>query len=190
MPTEGEETSLDHADRVLGAFEDATPQTAESVATETGLDVETARETLAALVERDVLCHKAVRGRDGGERRLTSDQLDGLVVDLWHLPEERLAGGTVNLAVDDGGALEDALEELECPGASALMREWRHDAVRAAYEYLRERGPVDSAGVRDDVYPAHRAGYASADAWWDCVEPRLGELPGVEFEDGSWRIVD
>ncbi len=190
MPTEGEETPLDHADRVLATFEDARPQTAESVAGEAGLDVETVRAPLAALVERDALCHKAVRGRDDPEQRLTSEELDALTVDLWYLPEERLAGGTVNLVVDDSEAIEDALDDLTFPGASELMREWRRDAVRAAYEYLREQEPVDAGAFREDVYPAHRAGYAGDDAWWDCVESRLAELPGVERDDGTWRIVD
>lgn len=188
MPTEGD--ALDHADKVLATFEDATPQGAGAVAAETGLDVETVRATLAALVERDALCHKEVRGQDEPEQRLTSEELDALAVDLWYLPPERLAGGTVNLVVDDGGDIEDALDDLTFPGASDLMREWRRDAVRAAYEYLREREPVDTDGLREDVYPAHQAGYASDDAWWDCIEPRLGELPGVEHEDGTWRIVD
>jgi len=190
MPTEGEETALDHADQVLAAFEDATPQTAEGVAEEVGLDVETVRATLSALVEREALCHKAVRGRDDPEQRLTSEELDALTVELWYLPEERLAGGSVNLVVDDSEAIEDALDELSFPGASELMREWRRDAVRAAYEYLREREPVDAEAFREDVYPAHRAGYAGDNTWWDCIEPRLVELPGVEREDGTWRIAD
>ena len=190
MPTEGDGSPLDHADQVLATFEDATPRTAESVAAESGLDVETVRATLAALVEREALCHKAVRGRDDPEQRLTSEELDALTVDLWYLPEERLAGGSVNLVVDDSEAIEDALDELSFPGASELMREWRRDAVRAAYEYLREREPVDAEAFREDVYPAHRAGYGSAGAWWNCIEPRLAELPGVGRDDGTWRIVD
>lgn len=188
MPTEGEDSPLDHADEVLATFGDATPKTAETVAEETGLDVETVRATLSALVERDALSHKAVHGNDDAERRLTSEELSDLAIDLWYLPADRVAGGTVVVTMEDEEAVEAALDELSFPGASDLMREWRRDAVRAAYEYLHDRHSTTDADFVEEVYPTQPAGYATGEAWWDCVAPRLAELPDVESDDGEWRV--
>jgi len=179
--------SVDEA-TVLAAFEDAAPLSAEEVAAAAGLDAEAAAAALDALVERGALRRKIVSGVDADARdRPRDDAREELDVDLWYLPPERLADGDVVVTIDDDRAIEDALDELEFPGASELMRDWRRDAVRAAFEYLRERGPADRDALAEDVYPAHSAGYADAEAWLDCVAPRLAELPGVERGEDGFR---
>lgn len=173
---------------VLAAFEDATPLTAAEVAESVGLDAEATAAALSSLVERGALRRKTVAGVDADARdRPRVDAREDLDVDLWYLPEDRLADGDVVVTIDDDRAIEDALDELEFPGASELMRDWRRDAVRATFEYLRERGPADREALAEDVYPAHSAGYADAAAWLDCVAPRLAELPCVERADGAFR---
>ncbi|SNZ16018.1 hypothetical protein SAMN06269185_2675 [Natronoarchaeum philippinense] len=173
---------------VLAAFVDAAPMTVGEVATTTGLDADAARNALAALVERGALHRKTVSGVDVGERdRPMDDEREEYDVELWYLPADRLADGDVVVTLDDDRAVEDALDELDFPGASELMRDWRRDAVRAAFEYLRERGPADADALAEAVYPAHSAGYADADAWLDCVAPRLAELPGVERDGDEFR---
>lgn len=173
---------------VLAAFVDAAPMTAEEVAAEAGLDAEATAAALSALVERGALRRKAVGGVDVGERsRPMDDEREDLDVDLWYLPPDRLADGDVVVTIDDDREIESALDEMEFPGASELMRDWRRDAVRAAYEYVRERGPADREALAEEVYPPHSAGYADADAWADCVTPRLAELPGVERAGGQFR---
>lgn len=186
MPTGGDERAAERATAVLSVFGDAAPQTAESVATAVGIDVEAAKATLSDLVDRGALCQKEVRGVDGGER-LPADELDALTVPLWYLPAERLSGGDVVVTVDDERAVEAALAELSLPGASELMRDWRRDAVRACYEYLHDRGTAADEDFRADVYPAHAAGYTNDEDWWDCVGPRLETLPGVERDEG-WTL--
>lgn len=174
---------------VLSAFDDAAPLSAEEVAAAVGLDAEATAAALDALVERGALRRKTVNGVDVGDRdRPMDDAREELAVDLWYLPPERLVDGDVVVTIDDDRAIEDALAELEFPGASGLMRDWRRDAVRAAFEYLRERGPADREALGEDVYPAHSAGYADAEAWLDCVAPRLAELPGVERANGAFRV--
>jgi len=173
---------------VLAAFDDAAPLTAEEVASGVGLDAEATAAALDALVERGALRRKTVSGVDADARERPRDEArEDLDVDLWYLPEDRLADGDVVVTIDDDQAIEDALDELAFPGASELMRDWRRDAVRAAYEYLRERGPADREALAEDVYPAHSAGYADAESWLDCVAPRLTELPGVERSDDRFR---
>ena len=187
-PGEGTAPSEDETE-ALGAFVDAAPRTVDEVAAETALDAADARAALEALVDRGALRHKRVDGVDVGERsRPMDDRREELPVDLWYLPEDRLEGGNVVVTLDEGRPIEEALEEMEFPGASEMMRDWRRDAVRAAYEYLREQGPANRDNLVEDVYPPHSAGYADADEWFDCVGPRLARLPGVERADGEFRL--
>jgi hypothetical protein len=193
MATDGETDENDPPSEdetaVLGAFVDVAPRTAAEVAAETDLDPEAARAALDTLVERGALDRKQVSGVDVGAReRPMADEREELTVDLWYLAADRLEGGDVVVTLDADRPVEEALDEMEFPGASEMMRDWRRDAVHEAYEYLREQGPATRETLIDAVYPPHSAGYADADAWFDCVGPRLAELPGVERDDGEFRL--
>jgi len=152
-------------DRLLAAFEDGVPLTAATVADEAGVSEQTARAELARLVD------------DGRVRRKT---VDGDVT-LWFRP-------VTAFGPDDdptGQSPADAVAELDVPGTSDMMRDWRRTAVHAAYDFLVAEAPVQESAFVEAVYPSHSAGYDDADAWWAMVRSRLRTLPGVDAP--TWR---
>lgn len=202
-PTQREPMSLEAEasalhERVLGVFVDAEPLTAAEVAVAAAVDPEDAAAALEALVADDELHHATVRGVDIRHRKRAED--DDAVdleepIDLYHRPAAALAEGVGSVdgaAVDDADELGRRLARMDVEGASEMMRSWRRDAVRAAYDHLDDAGPTATAALVEAVYPAHQAGFDDADAWWDCVRPRLLRLPGVTVEDVEderrWRI--
>ncbi|WP_323675533.1 hypothetical protein [Halorubellus sp. PRR65] len=156
----------------LAAIPSNDPVSTAEVADELDATRATAREALLELEAEDELAHREVHGRVG-------------VVDVWYRPLET-DGATLDERVDD------ALAELAVPGASELMQDWRRDAVREAFEHLRDAERADASAVVDAVYSTHEAGFESEEAWWGMVAPRLSRLPGVESgDDGEpWRFVD
>lgn len=79
--------------------------------------------------------------------------------------------------------LENAIATLDAPD------EPERAAVYATCYYLSESGPASPATLREEVYPEHDAGYDDAERWWsECVRPSLAALPGVERDDGAWRL--
>jgi predicted ArsR family transcriptional regulator len=154
----------------LAAVPGNDPVSASEVAAELDVPRSVARDALLELSETGDLEHRQVRGRVG-------------TVDVWYRPQENASA-----SLDD--RVSDALEELAVPGASELMQDWRRDAVRESFEYLRDAERADATAVVDAVYPTHEAGYDSEDAWWGMVAPRLARLPGVDDDDGDrWRFV-
>ncbi|WP_121822509.1 DUF7342 family protein [Halostella salina] len=152
-------------DRLLGAFEGATPVTAATVADEAGVSEQTARAELSRLVD------------EGRVRRKT---VDGDVT-LWFRPVTAFGPDD-----DPGGqSPADAIAELDVPGTSDMMRDWRRTAVRAAYDLLAAEAPVEESTFAAELFPAHSAGYDDADAWWSMVRSRLRTLPGVDAP--TWR---
>lgn len=85
----------------------------------------------------------------------------------------------------------EAVESFDPPG-TADDRAERRAALRAAYEYLRERGIVHRSEFRVNVFPEATGGYESPnDGWWeDVVGPGLESLPGPQYddEDDVWRF--
>lgn len=71
---------------------------------------------------------------------------------------------------DRAPTLEDDLEAIrdELPGGEDVLDE-RLAAVRACYEYLRERGRATKSDFTENVYPENSAGYESAGGWWNAV---------------------
>lgn len=181
-------------DRAFGAFVDAEPLSVPEVAVATGLPTEDVREALADLVEAGRLRRTAVRGVDVSQRKAAEAadvDLETPIVLYHRQPEALLSGiGTADGAGIDADAdrIGRRLARMDVPGASGMMRNWRRDAVRAAYDHLLEHGPADSATIRAAVFPAHEAGFDDPDAWWACIRPRLARLPGVTVEDGQWRV--
>ena len=73
--------------------------------------------------------------------------------------------------LDDG-----ALFALDLPGSGEKLKR-RQEAVRAAFEYIKENGKATPSDLKDDVYPEHDGEYASARSWWkNLVYPSFGEL--------------
>ncbi|NHN41735.1 hypothetical protein G9C85_08835 [Halorubellus sp. JP-L1] len=166
-------------DAVAGTFVDAAPRTLREVVAETGLERERAVDALDALVADG----------DLAEKTLASESAS---VHAWYLPAtahvERLASGSPD--ADRTDAVADAIAELDVPGVSEMMQDWRRDAIRSAWEYLVEQGAATDAAIVDAVYPGHSAGYDDRENWWECVRPRLRTLPGVDAPvdggDGVW----
>ena len=66
------------------------------------------------------------------------------------------------------------------------LEEGERAAVRAAFTYLYDHQEVRPEDLQSNVYPAHPAGYETADSWWTALVRDVFEnLPGVEREDGD-----
>ena len=95
--------------------------------------------------------------------------------------------GSSDERIDTPSAVEERLAESE-------RRPDREDAVRAAFSFLQHWGVATGAEIRDAVYDAWPAGYATATEWWtDCVRYGLSDLPGVDapaHPDGEWRYAN
>ncbi|WP_135821008.1 transcriptional regulator [Halostella litorea] len=152
------------ADRLLAAFEGARPLTAAEIADAAGVSEQTARAELARLRDDGLVRRKAVAG-----------------VTVWFRPVTAFG------ADDDAGGRSpgDAVADLDVPGTSDMMRDWRRTAVRAAYDFLADEAPVEEPTFVEEVFPSHSAGYDDPDAWWGMVRPRLRTLPGVDAP--TWR---
>lgn len=160
-------------DRVLAVVADGEPRTATEIAAAVDGSAVALSDTLEHLREREALASKTV----GDE-----------AVRIWYPP----AGTDPDVPDDDPADLEAAVAELDVPGTSEMMRQWRRDAVREAAEYLREQRHATAAEIRDGVFESHSAGYDDPYVWWETVRPRLAELPGVEApaeDDDAWRYV-
>lgn len=161
-------------ERALDLFEGVEPYTTAELAEELDTTEHTARNKLELLREDGKLERKVLRG---GEAPLT----------VWYRPRgtlgELAAEGDGEDADDDDGIseaeIDEAIEELDVPGTSGMMRDWRRDAVRAAYDHLSEHGTVPVDTFHEEVYPGYAAGYDDPQAWWAMVRERLKELPGV-----------
>lgn len=155
----------------LAAVPGNDPVSASEVAAELDVPRQVARDALLELAAADELEHRQVRGHVG-------------TVDVWYRPQ---TDGPTSLQA----RVDDALADLSVPGASGLMQDWQRDAVREAFEFLRDAGRADAGAVVDAVHPTHEAGFDSEEAWWGMVAPRLARLPGIdEGEDGEpWRFV-
>lgn len=178
-------------ERVLAAFVDAEPLTRREVALAADLPEPLAGDVLAALVEEGALVRTTARGVDVRHRKEAEDADVDLEspVELFHRSAEDLADGPgIEDDVDAADALGSRIARMDVPGASRMMRDWRRDAVRGAYEHLRSEGATDPAELREVVYPAHEAGFDDPEAWWAFVRPRLARLPGVTRSGGAWTV--
>lgn len=157
-------------ERALEAFEGAEPYTTAEIAESMNATEHTARSKLEELAEEGVLERKVLRG-------------EAAPLTVWYLPREAHAGAdprnTAAGVEDPEERADELIEGFDVPGTSEMMRDWRRDAVRAAYEHLREHGTVEAGEFREEVYPGHAAGYDEPQPWWAMVRERLKELPGV-----------
>lgn len=161
-------------ERILDAFRGAEPLTVEEIASAAEVSDQTAAAKLAELTEE-----RRVRRKSLGEDR-----------DVWFRPITEF-GSSDEVAER---SLATAIDDLSVPGTSGMMRDWRRDAVRAAFDYLAAEGTVEEPSFREDVYPAQSAGYDDPENWWGMVRPRLKTLPGVDAptwrSETTWRFED
>lgn len=161
---------------VVAGFEGAEPKTVTEVADEHACTEYEARSKLDALCRAGELTSKSVR--------------EDPPLTVWYRPRAAF--------VDDGESSDRPLhervsvliEDIQVPGTSGMMRDWRRDAIRAAFDHLRDQGELDESELRESVYPAHSAGYDDPDRWWEMVSERLGDLPGVvapRWGGTTWR---
>ena len=71
--------------------------------------------------------------------------------------------------------------------------ETRRDAVRAAYDRLREQGTAERQTLADAAWAADSETYdTKRSLWQNTVAPALASLPEVETVEGSprWRYHD
>lgn len=142
----------------------------------------------------------AVEAEQGAREAMTArlEQLadNGLVVrddeGCWRLTES----GRRALAAPGDGRRDERIDtppDVEERLAAAGLRPDREDAVRAAFGFLRYWGTATSAELRDAIFDAWPAGYASRREWWTtCVRHHLAVLPGVDAPDGpgdAWQYV-
>ncbi|WP_267641438.1 hypothetical protein [Haloarchaeobius amylolyticus] len=165
---------------VLTVFDDAAPRTATEVAAETDIGPEAAADILDGLAEAGDLRAKELTD---GEATLTA----------YYTPAS--LHGTASSADPETAredAVEEAVAEMDVPGVSEMMIDWRRDAIQAAWDHLADEGTVTDREFKHEVFPKYRAGYDDAEAWWSFVRPRLPRLPGVSGpgEDGStWEYL-
>lgn len=168
-------------ERALEVFDGAEPYTTAEIADALDTTEHTARTKLDLLREEGVIERKVLRG---GQSPLT----------VWYLPREAHTQATQSdepSAEIDEDLIDERIEELDVPGTSSMMRDWRRDAIRAAYEHLREHDGASVESFEETVYPSYAAGYDDFQAWWAMVRERLKELPGVvgpDWEGTTWEF--
>lgn len=87
--------------------------------------------------------------------------------------------------------VSEAVRTLDLPGEGERLQV-RRESVRAAYDYLAQRGTAGRAEFVADVYGEYESSFAfadlDADEWWErYVAPGLRELPNVGPPDADER---
>jgi|GEM_PF-1637080 len=133
--------------------------------------------------------------RDGGEERreaAVDTERDQSVTDAVEANSDPLTA-----------RMSDALESIDVTGRGAETKAVRRDAIRHAWEELRDRGEATTQELANsafDEYADHaRFGYSASEShyrgytFWDsCGREVLKELPGVEAppqRGNTWRFV-
>ncbi|MFC7116226.1 FaeA/PapI family transcriptional regulator [Natronoarchaeum sp. GCM10025703] len=163
-------------DNVVDRFDGAEPKTATEIADALACTEYEARSKLDALCRAGELDRKRVRE----EPPLT----------VWYRPRATFVGEGSETGQPVGERVSELLEDMDVPGTSGMMCDWRRDAIRAAFDQLREVTELDEDELRAEVYPAHSAGYDDATEWWEMVSAHLGDLPGVvepRWGGETWR---
>lgn len=165
-------------DRALSVFSGVQPYTTREVAAAMNATEHTARAALEGLHERGRVGRKQVRDEPA-------------TLTVWYRARTSI-GAEPDEAddVDVDARVDELLADEDVPGTSQMMRDWRRDAIRAAFEHLREHESVAIDEFLAVVFPAHQAGFDDVEAWWEMVRPRLKGLPGVvdpAWGDETWR---
>ncbi|WP_435359099.1 hypothetical protein [Haloarchaeobius sp. DFWS5] len=153
-------------------FDGNEPKTTAELAATMGTPPASVEAACLALVDRGDLQRKRLEGEQE-------------TVVVWYRPM------TTDEVGDTQESVEDVLAGLSVPGTSEMMRDWRRDAVRAAYEHLCENAPATADDLCASVFRSHAAGYDDESAWLAFLEPRLARLPGVTPPTGErshWTV--
>jgi len=103
-------------------------------------------------------------------------------------------------AAADPDTLEEVLEMIDVPGSGEKEQE-RREAVRAAIDYLQEKGGAEPSDLKADVYPDYPARYIDgkdpATSWWkNCVYKAFDQIAEIDDrlkradQSGQWRYTD
>jgi hypothetical protein len=84
-------------------------------------------------------------------------------------------------------AVRDAIEDADLPGSGPQL-DARREALSAAYAYLTDYPEATKSDFLRDVYSEHPAGFRSAEAWWNAIQPALKDLPDVDPPDEREHI--
>lgn len=129
-------------------------------------------------------------------RRTAHDKLEALVEDglletrkvgargrVWWMPIraplQQRADPDRERAIDRPPSVDQKVRDMELPGSGPRLVD-RQDAILAAYDYLRDHPSAKKSDFLEDVYPDHKAGFSTAEGWWNVVQPALKKLPQVD----------
>lgn len=165
-------------ERVLSVFHNrsdrAKPLTATDVMEALDCSRKTAHNKLELLVDRGALKTRKVGARSR----------------VWWIPFSQLVGRDEER---EAGApsVEHSIADADLPGTGDLLDE-RREALKAAYEYLRDNPDTTAEELITEVFQEHPAGYKTADEWWDAIGPALEDLPQVDLaadHEHVWHYV-
>jgi len=117
---------------VLATFDSLGPRTAEGVAEEIDVGRDHTAATLSALVEAGEL--EAAELVDGDD-----------ALTAYYLSPDVHPGGSIDPETARRAAVERTIAELDVPGVSEMMQDWRRDALERAWEFLAEEGFVETS---------------------------------------------
>ena len=137
----------------------ARPLTASDVMEALDCSRRTAHNKLSTLVDRGTLRTRKVGARSR----------------VWWVPMERGPGPDDDRPL----AVDNAIRDATLPGSGPTL-DARREALSAAYDYLAAHPEAKKADFLRDVYHDNPAGYESAEAWWNAIQPALKDLPGVD----------
>lgn len=123
--------------------------------------------TVGETVYEDGDSHPLDTTESGGERNQSGpERVADPAADIGDTPEHAERDVSAESAPESVAATIDG---LDLPGSGAKL-DARRDAVRAAVEYLRERGTAKPADFQRDVYPDYPARHTEGEnperAWW------------------------
>lgn len=101
---------------------------------------------------------------------------EGDAVEMDHMDD----GRDRDAPVAESAPGEITLESIDVPGSGEKAVS-RREAVGGVLEYIQEHGEATPAGLKENVYPDHEAGYTAGEdparSWWkNCVYPALREI--------------
>jgi DNA-binding Lrp family transcriptional regulator len=88
--------------------------------------------------------------------------------------------------------VRELITEIDIPGSDET-EEKRREAIKAAYEFLRNRREAAKQDFIENIFTEYGAGYSSARAWWEkLIRPALKQFPTVKSppQGGSWEYRD
>gem|GEM_PF-866297 len=88
--------------------------------------------------------------------------------------------------------VQELIQEIDIPGSDE-SEEKRREAIKAAYEFLRNRRDAAKQDFIENVFTEYAAGYSNARAWWEkLIRPALKQFPTAQSpsQGGSWKYRD